>query len=65
MRAFGVGFNFVGVRALGVAVLQRGEAVAVARYVGVDGVGIERLTHHEHRFAVGVALVADEVDVRC
>jgi hypothetical protein len=63
MRTVAIGFYLVGVRASGIAVLQGGEAVAVTGDIGVDRVRIERLTNHQHGFAVRIALVADEIDI--
>ena len=49
--------------ALGVAELQRGQAVAVERGVDVGRVGVEVLADHQARLAMRLLALADERDV--
>ena len=58
------GLNLIGACAFGFAILQRSQTVAVQRGVGVGGIGIETLTDDQASFAMRVAALADEADVR-
>ena len=55
--------NFVGRTAGRFAKLERSETVAVESDIGVSGVGVERLTDHQDRFAVAILAYAKERDV--
>ena len=61
--ALGRGTDFGGGTAFDSAVSEGGEAVAMDGDVGIDGVGVEILTEHEHGLAVGVDTGAEEADV--
>src|SRR6185369_11583200 len=56
--------DFASDSAILAAVLQSKQSVAVKGNVGVDGVGIQRLTENKRRFLVWVALGIGKRDVR-
>ena len=58
-----VSLDLVGVRALGLADLQRREAIAMHRDVDVGRVGVERLAEDQARLAMGIGAAPDERDV--
>src|ERR1700687_6471729 len=52
-------------RALCSAVLQRRQALAVERHVGINGIRVQALAHHQHGLAMLVSAFAQEPDVGC
>ena len=50
-------------RALFIAVLQRRQAIAVERHVGINGIRVQALAHHQHGLAMLVSAFAQERDV--
>src|SRR4029077_4953156 len=45
-----------------IAVLQRRHAIAVERHVGINGIRVEALAHHQHRLPMLVSAFAQERD---
>ena len=58
------GLDFVGALVAGWAVLQRGQAVAVQRCVGVGRIRLEILANEQAGLAMRIAARADQRDVR-
>ena len=55
--------DLVGDSVVGFAILERGEAIAVKRGVGIGGIGVEGLADDETGFAMFVAGGADEGNI--
>ncbi len=63
LRGRDVRLDLVREVALGIAELQRGQAVAVERGVDIGGVGVEVLAEDQARLAMRLLALADERDI--